>query len=61
MTKRKFIGLGRKRKASLSSESEAELQKKQPYELPNNFILGLTNQHPDKFQQKPEKKVNSEE
>lgn len=61
MTKRKFIGLGRKRKTSQPSESEAEKRKKQAYELPNNFILGLTNQHPEKCYQKPEKKVNSEE
>lgn len=53
MTKRRFIGLGRK--------SRADKAKKEPYELPDNFILGNTNQHREKPAKKGIKKVNSED
>jgi hypothetical protein len=61
MTKRKFIGLGRKRKSSRSSGAEVPEQKKKEWELPDNFIFGFTNQHPNKVKTEPKKKVNSEE
>ena len=61
MAKRKFIGLGRKPKSAALTDIEMRKEKEKQRELPDNFILGFTNQHPELYKTKPKKKVNSEE
>lgn len=58
MTKRKFIGLGRKKKSVQLSDLKKKKDKDESYELPDNFIMGLTNQHADRLHSRPKKKVN---